>query len=265
MWQDVKLMNALSGLLAVGALLALFGGGLWWLAQRPMFTLKTIVVEGMPDMPLRRVNALTIRSTALPRIKGNFFTADLDVARSAFESVPWVRQAMVRREWPNRLIVSIEEHRTLGTWGEDGSLLSVKGDVFTANLAEAEEDGPLLAFNGPDGSEKDVVTRYQQLKDWFAPLDLKPVALELSDRYAWSAKMDNGMALELGREQDKITTRERAMRLISVYPQLLQRMNGKIENVDLRYPNGMALKAGGLTLAGLTGTTGSAGKQSKAK
>ncbi|RXZ36378.1 FtsQ-type POTRA domain-containing protein [Oxalobacteraceae bacterium CAVE-383] len=262
MWQDVKLLNTLSGLLVAGALLALFGAGLFWVAQRPMFTLKTIVVEGMPDMPLRRVNALTIRSTALPRIKGNFFTADLDAVRGAFEAVPWVRQAMIRREWPNRLIVSIEEHRTLGTWGEDGSLLSVKGDVFTANLAEAEEDGPLLAFGGPEGSEKDVVTHYQQLKDWFAPLSLKPASLQLSDRYAWSVKLDNGMALELGREQDKNTMRERAARLIAVYPQLLQRMNGKIENVDLRYPNGMALKAGGLTLAGLTG---SAGKQNKVK
>ena len=259
MWQDVKMLNTLSNLLVVVALLALLGSGLWWLAQRPMFTLKTIVVEGMPDMPLRRVNTLTIRATALPRIKGNFFTANLDAVRSAFESVPWVRVAMVRREWPNKLIVSIEEHRTLGTWGEDGSLLSVKGDVFTANLGEAEEDGTLLAFAGPEGSEKDVVTRYQQLKDWFAPLSLAPAALSLSDRYAWTVKLDNGMSLELGRDQDKDTMRERAARLIAVYPQLLQKMNGKIETVDLRYPNGMALKASGLTLASL------AGKQNKAK
>lgn len=259
MWQDVKMLNALSGLLVAVAVLALLGAGLWWVAQRPMFTLKSIVVEGMPDMPLRRVNALTIRSTALPRIKGNFFTADLDSVRSAFESVPWVRTAMIRREWPNKLIVSVEEYRTLGTWGEDGRLLSAKGDVFTANLDEAEEDGPLLAFAGPDGSEKDVVTHYGQIKDWFAPLSLKPAAVALSDRYAWTVKLDNGMTLELGREQDKNTMHDRVMRLIGVYPQLLQKMNGKIENVDLRYPNGMALKDNGLVLAGLTG------KQNKAK
>jgi cell division protein FtsQ len=225
MWQDVKMLNALSGLLVAVAALALLGAGLWWVAQRPMFTLKSIVVEGMPDMPLRRVNALTIRSTALPRIKGNFFTADLDNVRSAFESVPWVRTAMIRREWPNKLIVSIEEYRTLGTWGEDGSLLSATGDVFTANLDEAEEDGPLMAFDGPDGSEKDVVARYAQIKDWFAPLSLKPAAVTLSDRYAWTVKLDNGMTLELGREQDKNTMRNRVMRLIGVYPQLLQKMN----------------------------------------
>jgi cell division protein FtsQ len=259
MWQDIKMLNALSGLLLALAALALLCSGLWWLGQRPMFTLKTIQIEGAPGMPLYRVNALTIRATAVPRIKGNFFTADLDTVRSAFESVPWVRKAMVRRQWPDRLVVTIEEHRTLGTWGEDGSLLSVKGDVFTANLAEAEEDGKLLAFDGPEGSEKDVVTRYQDLKNWFAPLSLQPEAVQLSSRYAWSVKLDNGTTLELGREQDKNTLRERVMRLISVYPQLLARLNGKIESIDMRYPNGMALKAGGLTLAGL------AGKQNKAK
>ena len=259
MWQDVKMLNALSGLLSVLAAFALLCAGLWWLGQRPMFTLKAIQVEGVPDVPLRRVNALTIRAGAVPRIKGNFFTADLNVVRNAFESVPWVRKAMVRREWPNRLIVTLEEHRTLGTWGEDGSLLSIKGDVFTANLAEAEEDGALLAFAGPSGSEKDVAARYQEFKDWFAALSLKPETVQLSSRYAWTVKMDSGMTVELGREQDKNTLRERAARLIAVYPQLLSRLNGKIENVDMRYPNGMALKASGLTLAGL------AGKQDKAK
>ena len=156
MWQDVKMLNAITNALLVLVLLALLASGTWWVVQRPMFTLKMIRVEGEMDAPLRRVNALTIRASALPRIKGNFFTADLNAVRAAFESVPWVRKAMVRREWPNKLIVTIEEHRALGTWGDEGRLLSVKGDVFTANLAEAEDDGDLLEFDGPEGSEKDV-------------------------------------------------------------------------------------------------------------
>lgn len=253
MWQDVRMLNAISGLLLALVALALLCSGLWWLGQRPLFTLKVIQIEGVVAVPLRRVNALTIRTVALPRIKGNFFSADLDTVRVAFEAVPWVRKAMVRREWPDRLIVSLEEHRTLGSWGEDGSLLSLKGDVFTANLAEAEEDGALLTFVGPMGSEKDVALRYNDLRAWLMPLALKPISVQLSSRYAWTVKLDNGMTLELGREQNKDTLRERVARLIAVYPQLQARINGQIESVDMRYPNGMALKASGLTLAGLTG------------
>ena len=253
MWHDVKLLNATTNALIALVLLVLLASGLWWVAQRPMFTLKTIRVEGMADAPLRRVNSLTIRASAVPRIKGNFFTADLDAVRAAFESVPWVRKAMVRREWPNKLIVTVEEHRALGTWGDDGRLLSVKGDVFTANLAEAEDDGELLEFEGPDGSEKEVVARFAQFRNWFAPIRLTPEAVHLSNRYAWSVKLDNGMTVELGREQGDALLKERISRLVSVYPQLLERLQGKIENVDMRYPNGLALKADGLVLAALNG------------
>ncbi|HCN88952.1 MAG TPA: cell division protein FtsQ, partial [Oxalobacteraceae bacterium] len=124
MWHDIKLLNAAANALLGLCALALLASGLWWLAQRPMFTLKVIRVESATDTPLRHINSSTIRSTALPRIKGNFFTADLDSVRLAFEAVPWVRKASVRREWPNKLIVALEEHVPLGTWGDDGRLLS---------------------------------------------------------------------------------------------------------------------------------------------
>lgn len=247
MWHDVKMLNAATGALLVLFVLALLGGGLWWLAQRPMFTLKEIRIEGS-GKELRRVNASTVRSTAVPRIKGNFFTVDLNAVRVAFESVPWVRKAAVRREWPNRLVVTLEEHVPLATWGQEGRLLSVQGEVFVANLAEAEEDGDLPEFAGPNGSEKEVLTRYHELQAWFAAVNLAPEAVQLSSRYAWTVRLDNGMTVELGREQTSTTLKERVERLVAVYPQLVARLQDRIENVDMRYPNGMALKAGGLAL-----------------
>src|SRR4051812_15445823 len=118
MWHDIKLLNATTNALLGAFALALLASGLWWVTQRPMFTLKVIRLEGA-DAPLRHVNPATVRGTAIPRITGNFFTANLDAVRQAFESVPWVRKATVRREWPNKLIVAIEEHVPLAIWGED--------------------------------------------------------------------------------------------------------------------------------------------------
>ncbi|MBS0309145.1 MAG: cell division protein FtsQ/DivIB [Proteobacteria bacterium] len=245
MWNDAKTLNAIASTLLGLLALALLASGLWWIAQRPMFALKVIRLEGA-EAPLRRVSVSTVKSTALPRIKGNFFTTNLDTVRAAFEAVPWVRKASVRREWPNRLIVTLEEHVPLGTWGEDGRLVSVKGDVFVANLDEAEEDGGLPEFSGPEGSEKEVVTRFAELRDWFAAVNLAPESVQLSNRYAWSVKLNNGMKVELGREQSKTTMKDRVTRLVSVYPQLIARLQDRIESVDLRYPNGMALKASGM-------------------
>ena len=243
MWQDAKALNATaSGIFAL-SLLACVAAGVWWLAQRPMFTLRAIRIESIQDgEDLKHVSVLTVRNNALSRIKGNFFTTNLDTVRQAFESVPWVRRATVRREWPDQLIVALEEYEALGTWGEDGRLLSTKGESFTANLAEAEEDHPLPQFSGPDGSEKEVLSRYAELKAWFAPIKLVPEALSLSGRYAWTVTLDNGMQVALGREQTSTTLKERVDRLTGIYPQLVTHLQN-IETIVMRYQNGLALSA----------------------
>lgn len=247
MWQDVRALNASANGLIAMVVLACVASGVWWVSQRPMFTLRSVRVESMYDMELKRVNELTLRAGVIGKFKGNFFTANLEQVRTAFESVPWVRRATVRREWPDQLIVAIEEHEPLGTWGEDGRLLSVKGDVFTANLAEADEDHALPAFDGPEGSEKEVLSRFGQLRAMFAPVKLTPEALSLSSRYAWTVTLDNGMQVALGREVDHSTMRERVQRLVKVYPQLAARVPD-IQTIDMRYQNGLALAAAGLKI-----------------
>lgn len=247
MWQDAKTLNATAnGLLAV-VMLVCAAAGVWWLAQRPMFNLRVIRIESLDGAELRHISELTLRNGTQGRIKGNFFTANLDSVRSAFEVVPWVRRAAVRREWPNQLIVSLEEHEALGTWGEDGRLLSTKGDVFTANLAEAEDDHALPEFYGPDGSEKEVLARFGELRGWFAPLKLVPELISLSSRYAWTVKLDNGLSVALGREQTPTTLKERVARLTGIYPTLVGRLQN-IDTIDMRYQNGLALSANGLVI-----------------
>ncbi|HEY5800611.1 MAG TPA: cell division protein FtsQ/DivIB [Burkholderiaceae bacterium] len=247
MWHDARTLNGLTSALLGLVLLALVASCVWWLAQRPMFTLRSIRIESVDATGLRHVNALTVRAYAVARIKGNFFTANLETARTAFESVPWVRRATVRRDWPDKLIVTLEEHEPLGAWRDDGRLLSVKGDVFTANIAEAEEDHALPEFGGPEGSEKEVVARFAEFRAWFAQIGLEPESVLLSDRYAWTVRFKQGMSVELGREQDRSTLKQRVDRLIGIYPQLHARLQGPIESVDMRYPNGLALKVAGLT------------------
>jgi cell division protein FtsQ len=248
MWQDVRALNASASGLTALVVLVCFGSLVWWVSQRPMFNLRTVTVDSMYEMELKHVNKLTLRASVLGKVKGNFFTANLEQVRTAFESVPWVRRATVRREWPDQLIVEVEEHEALGTWGEDGRLLSVKGDVFTANLAEADEDHALPEFDGPEGSEKEVLARFAELRAWFAPVKLVPQSLNLSKRYAWTVKLDNGMSVALGREQDKSTLKTRVDRLVGIYPQLEGRIPGGIDSVDMRYPNGLALAAAGLKM-----------------
>src|SRR5207253_1063668 len=175
-------------------------------------------------------------------------TLDLNEARQIFESVPWVRRASVRREWPNGLAVEVEEHEALGTWGnaDSGRLINTYGEVFVANPAEAEEDAQLLALDGPPDSESDVVDKLEVMREWFKPLKVEPLAVTLSSRYAWRAKLSHGMVVELGREQndeERDAMAQRVKRFVVAWPQVTEQWGKQIEYADLRYPDGRAIRA----------------------
>jgi len=213
-----------------------------------MFDFRVVQVRAVKGASLRYVDAATVRSAALPRIRGNFFTADLHAIRSAFETVPWVQRASVRREWPNKLVVTVEEYKVLGIWGQDGRLISADGFVFTANLEEAEVEGKLPELDGPDDSAHEVAARLADLRHWLAPLRLAPRSLSLSQRYAWTAHLSNGITLHLGRAAERDVLKARIDRFVTVYPRLSVAMAGQISSVDLRYPNGLALRRRGQSL-----------------
>jgi cell division protein FtsQ len=243
-WHDVRLLNATAnGLMALAAA-ALLAGAAFWAVQRPSFALHAIVVEpATPGQPLHHVNRALLRSSGAVRLQGNFFTVDLDAVRESFESVPWVRRAHVRRIWPNTLYVGIEEHEPLAVWN-DGRLVNRQGELFAASVAEAEADTALLEFSGPPGSEAEVTRRWAELRDQVAPLSLAPEAVMLSARYAWSARLDNGTLLLLGREQG-LPIADRVARWVALYPTVQTRLNREVVSVDLRYPNGFAMRAPG--------------------
>ncbi len=251
MWNDIRALNIITRAMLGVVLLALLFAGYKWIARQSMFDLRVVQVRSADGGPLRYVDAATVRSAALPRIRGNFFSVNLNAARQAFETVPWVQHASVRREWPDKLIVQVDEYQALGTWGEqEGRLISVDGILFTANLDEAEEDGKLPVLDGPDDSAREVAQRLAELREWLAPVKLAPRSLLLSKRYAWTAKLDNGIMLNLGRAHEREQLKARVDRFVSVYPQLAAALPGRIESVDMRYPNGLALKRRATPLPG---------------
>ena len=222
----------------------------FWLGQRPVFTIKKIQIESSSDMPLKHVNLPVVRSLVIGNLTGNFFSTRLNSARETFETVPWVRHASVRRVWPNGLDASIEEHQVFGIWGgsNEPTLVNTYGELFTANVAEAEADKNLIVFNGPKESSKDVMALYLQINKWFKPWNAKAVEVNLSSRYAWSAKLDNGMRFEFGRDtdnEDRSQIEMRVQRFLKVWPQLADKLTGKIDCVDLRYSNGFAIRLNG--------------------
>ncbi|MGH8709304.1 MAG: cell division protein FtsQ/DivIB, partial [Burkholderiales bacterium] len=156
--------------------------------------------------------------------------------RAALEGLPWVRRVEVRRVWPDRLEATLEEHVAFARWAA-GGLVNVQGERF-AGTSEA----PLPQFAGPAGSETEVTRRYRRFGEILAPLAATPERLALSPRYAWRLRLDDGLVIELGRDAPNDPVEARLARLVAAYPQTLVRMPRKHEYVDLRYPNGFALR-----------------------
>lgn len=241
--QDVKLMNTFTvvlGLVFAAMVLAL---AVAWLMRQSLFNLSAIRMQG----DLAHSNAVTLRANVAPKLTGNFFTVDLEHTRAVFEAVPWVRRAVVQREFPNRLKVVLQEHKAIAYWGPEGDarLVNSFGEVFEANQGDAEaEDLPLL--NGPQGQAPLVLQAYQLLSPMFEAIDAVLEQLELSGQGGWRARLDNGAVIELGHGSfDEIQTRIR--RFIATLTQVSSRYGRDLESADLRYSNGYAIKLRGVT------------------
>ena len=243
--------------ITANALFAVFGALLLvalasWAANRATFSIGAITVTG----DVTHNNAVTLRANVVPKLGGSFLTLDLARAKEAFEGVPWVRQAIVKREFPNRLIVVLTEHQPVAYWGaeSDSKLLNNFGEVFEANLGEVEHEG-LPRLSGPTGQEPQVLAMYRLLQPRFEQMDLSLDQLELSGRGSWEARLDSGGAIELGRGTDAEVL-ARTERFLKTLTQVTSRYNRKpdaVEAADLRYANGYALRLRGVSTVVMEG------------
>jgi cell division protein FtsQ len=244
---DVRLMNGVASVVFVLAGAGLVVAGLLWLMRSPMFPIRGILLDG----DLSRNSVPTIRANAAPRLAGNFFSVDLQAGRAAFESVPWVRRAVVRRVWPDRLAVRLEEHRAAALWeGTDAErnvdrLVNAFGEVFDANVGDVEDE-QLPSLAGPEGSAASMLALYRRLQPVFARLELGVERLHLSGRGSWRVELDSGATVELGRgSEDEVLARtERFARTLT---QVTARWQQPLEYADLRHADGYAVRLRGVS------------------
>jgi len=250
---DVRLMNGVAAAVFALAALALAAAAVKWAVRSPVFTIHRLSL----DAALARTNLTSVRANALPRLTGNFFSLDLDASRAAFESVPWVRRAVVRRIWPDRLAVTLEEHQAAALWQGEGQvdrgserLVNTHGELFEANVGDVEDENlPTLA--GPDARSAQILAMWQRLGGTLQPLQESIDTLRLTSRGSWRAELDGGAMIELGRGSDDEVV-SRVERLVRTLPTVSARFGGApraLVAADLRHPDGYALRLAGVTTA----------------
>lgn len=244
---DVRLMNISAAILAVGVLVAAAIGVARWAVRHPIFSIVKITVQG----DTVHNNAVTLRANVASRLQSGFFTLDLSQARVAFEAVPWVRKAVVQRQFPNQLRVHLQEHRSAGLWGADSDsrMVNTYGEIFEANAGDADSND-LPRLIGPEGQGSTVLEAYRALNALISPLDASIEEIELTGRGGWRMQLDGGAVFEMGHgTQSEILVRMK--RFIETYTQVLSAYQRtgleRVESVDLRHNEGYAIRLRGVS------------------
>ena len=209
-------------------------------------------------------------------VSNGFWAVDLAATRARLEQLPWVRQVNIRRAWPNKLMIGIDEHVAVARWNymhlltATGQLISPNDAadfshlphfIVEASLQEAagiynpaasgESSrlvGDVMQARQQSSSPRRMIGRVVSVREMIAQFnDLQKPLLQRGfaiDRFWLNASGDlslglnNGVRVELGR--DRIA--QRFLRFITVYDQNLHSKFDEVLGVDLRYSNGASVQ-----------------------
>jgi cell division protein FtsQ len=194
------------------------------------FPIKNVRVYGV-----NRVDHKEVQGLLQPLVNRGFFAINVDIIRDRLLQMPWVSDIFVRRNWPDQVDITVIEKNALARWN-DTTLLSTSGELFSPKQETYPVDLP--RFVGPAGQQVVMLDYFNQMNRLLAPLHAKIAHLELTPYFTWKLTLDNGITLQIG-HKDILT---RLDHFVRVYPKIVGNRTTDVDYVDLRYPNGVAVR-----------------------
>lgn len=258
----IRSLPVFGGVVAGGFVLVYAGSQIRDIEVPEVLPVEDVQVVG----ELKFLNKKAIEETVMRSVSGGYFTVDLTAVRDLLQYQPWVRNVSLRRVWPASITVTIEEQVPVAYWNDDG-YINEAGEVFKPATVNTTLNLPKLS--GPEGQHDNVWKFMNQLYQEMALLDYEVTRLSLDDRRAWqlvistapapsvasSSDITQGIEVKLGR----FDTQKRLQRFIGIVPSLIASQSvaatgkkgsddslmldtNKIELIDMRYPNGFAVR-----------------------
>ncbi len=216
----------------------------WWLTQhflgQESAPVTAIIISG--EMPYSQRSDII---SAIDNVDmGNFFQVDVNEVQQSVLTLPWVYSVAVRKQWPNKLKIYVVDQRPVALWNGD-FLINQAGQVFQADVERINHYLP--NFFGPEGSELLALENYIDINELLEYKSLAIDELVLSERFSWLLTLDDGVTLNLGREERV----ERIQRFMDLYPIIKAQLkvkkiaekqqNQAVDYIDLRYDTGLAV------------------------
>lgn len=221
-----------------------------WMDDPEQMVLSQLTLSGEHTYTTENDLREAILGLGLPN---TYIGQDVDDIQQEVMRFPWVKHASVRKQWPDRLIVHVEEYKPAFYWN-DLFLLNENGVVFSVPL-DRINDLKLPRLYGPEGKAKSVLETYYKLDNLSKKLANNQLALKIDaaisdERNAWQLMVkqciagicveDQEIKLVLGSENIE----ERYQLFMKLFPEIQSRIptNERITVADLRYENGISVQ-----------------------
>lgn len=165
----------------------------------------------------------------------DFFSVDLDKIQKVVQETPWIDKAWVYKKWPGSILIKIEERVAVANWGKE-RLISQSNEIFTKAGNERLQNLPV--FHGLDEHASVMANRYTEMRPLLASVGLDIKELVLEDRFSWKVTLSSGLRLVVDEADFMVKVR----RFVALYNNMPVDDRQYIEQADLRYENGLAIK-----------------------
>lgn len=242
----------ISGLIAAVIYSTLFftGGGyghardkvmLWWMRSTHSqgFTLKQLDITGYRHVPKEVILQQLFNTTQEVEIIGSpLLQWQPDTMEKQLKALGWVREAMIRRQYPDTLIIHVKEKIPYAIWqqGELYSLIDDEGKIIHTSTELSEfvsyKDLPVIVGTSANTQLEQLFFFITQDEQIFYGIE----SIQWIGKRRWNVNFYHGMTIYLPEKQP-----EKAWQRIVELHQEKQLLDRKIAVIDMRLPGRIAM------------------------
>lgn len=217
-------------LLIVIAIFLIFRCFYLFLSDPLRFPIDVVKVES----PFQFVDRKTIEKSIAPFLNNSFFTLPVHKIHQKLSALNGIEQVEVKRQWPDQLILHLEEYQPVAGW--HNQLITSSGKIFSTSDPHLVDRYPKLI--GPEKNKKDILHSYLKLSKILTGYGFDCKQLNYEPSRGWQLILKNDMLIELG-DQQIISRLERFLRRL---PAIQAESSRRVNYADLRYKHGVAVK-----------------------
>ena len=250
-WNTPRVLNLFSYLIGSLTFLYLLFLCYSWITSHKHFILKNVVLEVVNnDNP--NVDTQEIQQAIKTTLNGTTLSTDLNMMVGLILDNPWVEQVVIRRVWPNTIVLRLQERRIIALWNSK-HLISEFGVVTNIPVSDYKKVEKklgcyLMRIEGPKDFLSKIVARAEITNKLLTNINKKLLHLRLTEQFSWEAKTTEGMTLRFGGDDLQGPMYYRLENFTKSYSNLANKLAEKgiglpeIHYVDLRYAKGFAIK-----------------------